>query len=165
MKTDLREAEDISSPKLGRLQFVPGFLIRRLSNLFVMSWENYFSDIEIRITPVQAGILILIDENPGITQAEVAHILDVEGPTLVKSITRLEDAGLVVKSPRPTDRRAFDLNLSDKAKGLVSEIDNRLKQHERDVFAALSTKERSELVVLLQRVLASNMKSDAWRQS
>lgn len=150
------------APVLGRMQYVPGFLVRRLSKQFVMTWDSVFAGFDIQITPVQAGILVLIDENPGISQAEVAHILDVEGPTLVKSISKLLEAGLITKKERPSDRRSYSLHLSQNTKPALQEIEVRLKRHDDKVLAALSEKERKVFIALLQRILASNMPSKAW---
>lgn len=139
--------------RLGRLGGVAGFLARRVSNIFVATWEKDFPSFGIQVTPVQAGILILIDENPGITQAEVAQILAVEGPTLVQSIAKLADAGLVSKSRRAEDRRALALELNASARPLLEEIGQRLRKREQLVLAPLSPEERKTLIGLLQRVM------------
>ncbi len=118
---------------------------------------------DIQITPVQAGILVLIDENPGISLAEVAHILDVEAPTLVKSVSKLREARFITKKERTSERRAYSLNLSDNARTVLGEIEVRLKRRDDKVLAALSKKERKLFITLLQRILASNMPSEAWR--
>ena len=142
-----------ATTQLGRLGGVAGFLARRVSNIFVATWEKDFPAFGIQITPVQAGILVLIDENPGITQAEVAQLLAVEGPTLVQSISMLADAGLVSKSRRSEDRRALALELREEARPLLAEIGQRLKKREQIVLAPLSPEERKTLIGLLQRVM------------
>lgn len=52
-------------------------------------------------------LLVYLNEAPeGLAQLELAEQAGVSGPTLVRQIDQLENAGLVVRSEHPNDRRS-----------------------------------------------------------
>ena len=53
---------------------------------------------------------------------ELAEMLDVEPITLSRIVDRLEEAGLVERTADPTDRRAWRLQVTEKAKPLVAKL-------------------------------------------
>lgn len=140
-------------PGLGPLTRIGGHLARRLSNAFTAAWDKEFAAERVQITPVQGGILMVIRHNPGITQAQVADLMAVEGPTLVQSMARLADYGLIVKRRRADDRRAVALTLSDKGERLVPEIEARARASEARVLSTLSEEERARFLDMLRRIL------------
>jgi DNA-binding MarR family transcriptional regulator len=59
---------------------------------------------------------------PGLRQVDLADQLDVEPITLCRIIDRLEDAGLVARRRDPEDRRAWRLEVTEKAVPLVEQL-------------------------------------------
>lgn len=141
------------APELGSLTQVGGHLARRLSNAFTAAWDKDFVAEQVQITPVQGGILLVIAHNPGITQAQVAELMAVEGPTLVQSMARLADYGLIDKERRADDRRAVALSLSRKGWRLLPEVEARVRASEDRVLAPLSPDDRARLLSVLSRLL------------
>lgn len=74
------------------------------------------------MTRAQWAVLIRLDRQPGITQNELAHLTDVEPITVGRLIDRLEHSGFVRRSPDPSDRRVWRLNLTDKAAPVLGDI-------------------------------------------
>lgn len=57
------------------------------------------------------------------TQRELARIVGVEGPTLARLLDALEKQKLVTRQAVAEDRRANSIELTEKASGLISEIE------------------------------------------
>jgi DNA-binding MarR family transcriptional regulator len=64
------------------------------------------------MTRAQWGILIWLERQPGITQKELAELLEVEPITVARLVDRLESRGMVERRPDPRDRRIWRLHLS-----------------------------------------------------
>jgi len=56
--------------------------------------------------------LVLIAEQPGLSQRELAERLEIEGPTLVRLLHQLASMGLVTRQQNPDDLRANTLHLT-----------------------------------------------------
>jgi MarR family transcriptional regulator, transcriptional regulator for hemolysin len=75
------------------------------------------------MTRAQWGILIWLERQPGLSQKELAEILEVEPITVARLIDRLEGRGMVERRPDPKDRRIWRLHLCPPAIPVLREID------------------------------------------
>ncbi|HET9810642.1 MAG TPA: MarR family transcriptional regulator [Sphingomicrobium sp.] len=74
------------------------------------------------ITRPQWRALARLKREPGLRQVELAERLDMEPITLCRIVDRLGEAGLVERTPDPTDRRAWRLELTAKAAPLIEKL-------------------------------------------
>jgi len=74
------------------------------------------------MTRAQWGILIWLERQPGISQKELAELLEVEPITVARLIDRLETRGMVERRPDPKDRRIWRLHLKPDAYPMLEEI-------------------------------------------
>lgn len=148
-----RTAAEARPARLGRLSEQIGYLLRRASNVFSAHWSLQFRGKEVTITPVQCGMLILIDENPGLTQIELARLLNVEGSTLWQLVDRLLKLGFIRRRRLPDDRRAFAIHLSSSGRRALQHFEEGLRLHQRALLACLPDKEQSALSAMLLRVI------------
>ena len=74
------------------------------------------------MTRAQWGILIWLERQPGITQKELAELLEVEPITVARLVDRLEARGMVERRPDPRDRRIWRLHLLLPAHLMLREI-------------------------------------------
>jgi MarR family transcriptional regulator, transcriptional regulator for hemolysin len=74
------------------------------------------------MTRAQWGILIWLKRQPGITQKELAELLEVEPITVARLVDRLEARGVVERRPDPRDRRIWRLHLLPPAWPMLDEI-------------------------------------------
>ncbi len=105
------------------------------------------------ITPGQAGILILIRNNPDISQAALARAIGVERATLGQIISDMEAKSWVERHPSRSDRRSYALTLSSSGKAFLEKVLEKISFHEQDMTAHLSTEERREFLRLLLKFL------------
>ena len=75
------------------------------------------------MTRAQWAILIWLERQPGISQKELAELLEVEPITVARLIDRLEARGMVERRPDPRDRRIWRLHLRPSAFPVLREID------------------------------------------
>jgi MarR family transcriptional regulator, transcriptional regulator for hemolysin len=75
------------------------------------------------MTRAQCVILMKLSCRPGLSQAELAALMEVEPITVGRLIDRLEAAGFVERRPDPADRRMHRLHLLDAAKPLIAKVD------------------------------------------
>ena len=74
------------------------------------------------VTRAQWKVLFQLERQPNLRQIELADMLDVEPITLSRIIDRLEEAGLVERIADPSDRRAWRLHITTKARPLVERL-------------------------------------------
>ncbi len=74
------------------------------------------------MTRAQWAILIWLEREPGISQKELAELLEVEPITVARLIDRLESRGMVERRPDPRDRRIWRLHLLLPAHLVLREI-------------------------------------------
>jgi MarR family transcriptional regulator, transcriptional regulator for hemolysin len=79
-------------------------------------------------------VLAALHARGPVIQKDLARSLDMIGPSVVERIDQLEQAGLVIRSPVPQDRRASMITLTDRGR----ELSARLRGVMRDTEAALT---------------------------
>jgi len=77
-------------------------------------------------------------------------LLDIEPITLTRIIDRLQEAGLVERTPDPTDRRAWRLHVTAKAQPVVEKLRAIANEMTADVFAGIEPQE----IEVTRKVLA-----------
>ena len=74
------------------------------------------------LTLARARTLIHLAKKDGMTQTELAEILEVEGPTLVRLLDGLEKQGLTERRPVDGDRRAKQIALTESGRKLAADV-------------------------------------------
>ena len=74
------------------------------------------------MTRAQWMILVRLDRQPGMSQNELASLIEVEPITVGRLVDRLEARGMVERRPDPTDRRIWRLHLTPEATPMLKEI-------------------------------------------
>jgi MarR family transcriptional regulator, transcriptional regulator for hemolysin len=74
------------------------------------------------LTLARARTLMHLARKDGMTQTELAEILEVEGPTLVRLLDGLEAQGLTERRPVEGDRRAKQIALTEEGHRLAAEV-------------------------------------------
>jgi MarR family transcriptional regulator for hemolysin len=74
------------------------------------------------MTRAQWMILVRLDRQPGMSQNELASLIEVEPITVGRLVDRLEARGMVERRPDPTDRRIWRLHLTPEAVPMLKEI-------------------------------------------
>lgn len=152
---DIESMQDDELSVAAPLANIVGYRIRRLHSLFVLHWTDWFGGLGLSVTPVQGGMLLLIDSNPKSTQADLARFLKVEPPTLLQGLAPLISNGFVLRKSLPNDRRSKLLSLSAKGKRAAKMIRDNIKRQEADLLWSLTPAQRKKMFELLRAALAS----------
>src|SRR5262245_51429945 len=132
----------------------PGALAGLLGYRLRLAQQAVFRDFARAIpetSPGRAGILFLIDANPGVTQSRLAHAVGLDRSTMVGVLHALEARELVERR-RGTDRRTNGLWLTRSGVSLVAALKRRIRMHERRVATRLTAAERAQLMGLLEKL-------------
>lgn len=74
------------------------------------------------MTRAQWMILVRLEANPGMTQNELAALIEVEPITIARLVDRLESRHFVERHADPSDRRIWRLHLTSAAVPMLKEI-------------------------------------------
>ncbi len=112
------------------------------------------------MTRAQWAILIWLEREPGISQKELAELLEVEPITVARLVDRLEGRGMMERRPDPRDRRIWRLHLLLPAHLVLREI-----SEQRSEMATLVTQgvDEDSLAIMIEALV--RMKSTLTRDS
>ena len=100
----------------------------------------------------QQYVLQCLWEEDGLTPGDLARRLGLATPTVTRTATRMEAAGLLRRGPHERDRRLVRLFLTDRGRALREVIDREREELSRRALASLDQDERAALVRGLDRV-------------
>ena len=120
------------------------------ANIVLSKFSRDYIDLknDLPIRPSEMGVLNLLVKREGkYTPLAIADMLGVSKTMVAAHIAVLEKGEYIIKQPSETDKRSFFVLPTEKAKHLVSEVDNRLDSQLKfleqtmgaDMFDALIT--------------------------
>jgi len=74
------------------------------------------------MTRAQWVILVRVEGQPGLSQKELAEVMEVEPITVARLIDRMERRGIVERRPDPKDRRVWRVHLRPAAQPLLGAL-------------------------------------------
>src|SRR5215471_10092580 len=107
------------------------------------------------MTRAQWMILVRLDRQPGMSQNELASLIEVEPITVGRLVDRLEARGMVERRPDPADRRIWRLHLTPAARPMLKEIDRVRAELNAVMTADIPTKELETVVDCLIQMKAN----------
>ena len=100
--------------------------------------------------------LLLIDAGNGITQQELARELSCDKVQVVRIIDYLSSNGYVERTPNKTDKRKYELSVTDKARKVIPNIKKAFDELSAITLKGLTIKQKNELYTLLT-IIVSNL--------
>jgi DNA-binding MarR family transcriptional regulator len=101
---------------------------------------------------VTYSALVLIVDNPGLSQSQLAAAMDIERPNLVVIVDELEQRGLITRERVPTDRRLYALKATITGRRLCEKALAANAANEARLFAGLEENQRAVLHEALRSV-------------
>jgi MarR family transcriptional regulator, transcriptional regulator for hemolysin len=130
-----------------------GYLVNDVARLMRTVYDRRVRGLG--LTRSQWWVLNHLYRNPGLTQSELAEILEVEKPTLGRLLDRLEAKGWVRREHDARDRRAWRVHLTKAAEPQMQVLRKRAGELMRDALSGLSAAERERLIDTLLAVKAN----------
>mgnify|MGYP002714862382 CR=1 FL=1 len=133
-----------------RLENVPSHLLRRAHFKAEEIFANTFSRES--VTPRQKAALILLHQDPGLSQNTLAERLAMDRNTVAEMIKRMHRGGLIERRPSPTDARAYQLYIAPAGVELLCRVMPRDATVEDQLLARLPEEYRSLFVKCLRLI-------------
>ncbi len=135
---------------LGLLPELVGYQLRRAQ---IQTFQHFASNLDGEdMRPGWFGLLIIVANNPGLSQTQLARSLGIDGSTMVAMIDRMEEKDWVRRERSKTDRRSHALKLTESGSALLDQVTPKVLAHDTAIAQSLSDDERAELLRLLRKV-------------
>ena len=108
------------------------------------------------LTPSQTAALVTVQRRGPLTPSELAERERVKRPTATRTVSRLEELGLVARTPDPTDGRACIVATTAEGRALMKRLRTRKNAYLANRFADLDESELDTLdraAEILERLL------------
>ncbi|MBP1850768.1 MarR family winged helix-turn-helix transcriptional regulator [Rhizobium halophytocola] len=106
------------------------------------------------LTLARARLLHSVSQTDAMTQRELAAVLDIETPTLVRLLDSMEQQGLIERRICETDRRIKQISLTEDGMVSAAKTNVLIADFRADMMRELSDKELATLRRLTQRMTA-----------
>lgn len=117
----------------------------------LFSWENAIAKSS-GLSPQQNHTIEIVGSDGPIRMKPLAEKLGVTTGTLTVMIDRLEKAGYVQRQNDPEDRRAFNVVLTDKGRGIHEEHHAYHLKLAEDIIGSLKEDEAKKFTRMLQKI-------------
>ncbi len=102
----------------------------------------------------QKRILIILYEEGGMTQRELTERIGIQPGSASEVIGKLESAGLIRRTPSPTDRRTTDIRLTEQGEVKAKEAAQQRRTRHEEMFSRLSEEEKNVLLMIAEKLNA-----------
>ncbi|MGV2908979.1 MarR family winged helix-turn-helix transcriptional regulator [Achromobacter sp. AGC25] len=134
-----------------RLEDVPSHLLRRAhfkaEEMFAATFPGE------GVTPRQKAALVLLYQEPGLSQNSLAERLAMDRNTVAEMVRRMHSGGLIERRPSPTDARAYQLYVAPAGMDLLCRVMPRDVLVEDQLLARLPEEYRGLFVKCLRLIV------------
>lgn len=102
----------------------------------------------------QKRILMILNELKTITQRDLTEHLGIQPGSASEILSKLESAGLIIRTRNETDRRTTDVSLTDAGRELAAEAFAQRQRRHEEMFSCISEEEKEKLLSLLEKIYA-----------
>jgi DNA-binding MarR family transcriptional regulator len=135
---------------VGILPNLLGYNVRRAH---MALWRDFNRTVGIGIVrPGIFSMLVLIDENPGIAQIEIAVQLAIDKATIVGLIRLLQKQGWIDRRRSRADRRRQDLYLTAQGRHELATLRRDMLEHEARFINLFNRQELTQFFEYLRRI-------------
>ena len=131
-----------------------GFLISRIKQVGGRLFDRMLAEADVdAFNGAQGRILYVLWQKDELTISQISAQTSLANTTLTSMLDRMEQSGLIIRTPSPTDRRAMLIRLTDKARSLREDYDRISQQMNELYYLGFTEEEVRQLEGYLQRVL------------
>jgi len=107
----------------------------------------------------QANLLLLVLQNDGSSQRDLAEQLDVRPSSMTEMLTKLEHNNLIERKQDDKDQRVMRIYLTEQGKEAAEKIAANKDALAESFFLALSEDEQEQLLILIEK-LCTGLEAD-----
>ncbi len=127
-----------------------GFLISDVSRLMRRVYDRRVEPLG--LTRAQWRVLVHLYRREGISQTELAAVLEIEKPTLGRLVDRLEEKGWVERRVDERDQRARRLMVTDAVRPMIERMKVYAESVNEDSMAGLEAEQERQFIEILLAV-------------
>lgn len=128
------------------------FAVARVTRRWRKMLDERLKDLG--VTQARWSTMVYLEKGgEGLTQRELASLMAIENPTLVRLLDSLEEQGLIERRPCPSDRRARRLHLTDAGRDFMDVLSGRAEKLREEMLEGISDKEIECTVKVFQRIM------------
>ncbi|MBN9672087.1 MarR family winged helix-turn-helix transcriptional regulator [Roseibium aggregatum] len=135
---------------LGPLETFIGFHLRIAQDVSFQTYAHHVG--ESRVKPGRFGALLLIGQNPGLTQMELSRALARDKSSVTPLVQALQQQGLIIRKSCDVDRRRVTLWLTDAGEEELGSLLTHAEEHDRKLDAIVGDK-KEEFLALLRKIV------------
>lgn len=128
-----------------------GYLLKRVQSALAGALTKALSGHG--VTLAQYAVLVSLDEQPGLSNAELARRAFVTPQTMNQVLRELEALQLVLRQPHPDHGRVLQAHLTPEGNRVLRGCRRAVDDVEERMLAPLSADQRGQLVITLRRCL------------
>jgi DNA-binding MarR family transcriptional regulator len=106
------------------------------------------------LSPGRFATLMLIGRNPGISQTALASANGRDKSTLTPILEDLERRGFILREKMKTDRRSYQLTLTESGKKMLDQLTVCARRHDDNLDRIIGPKDRAKFLKILQKIAA-----------
>ena len=127
-----------------------GYNMKRSFNIIQADLNRTLKSFDLRMLTYTA--LVLIVDNPGLRQSQLAAAMDVERPNMVVIVDELEGRELIVRERAPTDGRAYALKATLAGRQLYEKAVAAVTAHEKSLLSHIDSETRNTVIAAMRSI-------------
>lgn len=133
---------------IGQLENHLGYFLRRLQ---IWVFQDFIQTLRpMKVRPAQYSVLLVIEANPGRSQAAIAQTLSIERARLARLLHVLEKRKWISRRASASDARSHSLYLTNDGEKALTRIKILAKRHEAQLNGFIGARRRQQLLDLLR---------------
>ncbi|MFK7966037.1 MAG: MarR family winged helix-turn-helix transcriptional regulator [Burkholderiaceae bacterium] len=136
-----------------------GLILHDVARLLRTNFDRRVRDLG--LTRSQWWVLTHLYREDGLTQTELADLMEIEKPSLGRLLDRLEAKNWIKRSNDPHDRRANRVYLTVDVKPMVREMRQHASAVRQQALAGLGENQREQFIDTLLQIKENLIESDA----
>jgi DNA-binding MarR family transcriptional regulator len=143
--------DETQAVQLGELSELLGYALKRAQ---LKVFEDFLQCVApVQLTPAQFSVLLLLDNNPGRNQTEIANTLGILRPNFVAMLDSLESRDLCSRVRSANDRRSHILMLTEKGRAVLARAKKLVAtKHEARLSQLLGSEGHDALLSMLTKI-------------
>lgn len=102
------------------------------------------------------GLLVELWNKDGLTNAEIAELLDIKPSSVTAQVKQLEEAEMVIRKQDENDKRVSRIFLTDKGREAQETRDTMHNDISETIFGNLTDEEQEQLALLMEKLVENN---------
>lgn len=128
------------------------FAVARVTRRWRKMLDERLKDLG--VTQARWSTMVYLDKGgEGLTQRELANLMAIENPTLVRLLDSLEQQGLIERRPCPNDRRARRLHLTSDGRTFMDDLSERAEKLREQMLEGISDDDIECTVRVFHKIL------------